>query len=187
MLVRLFIEERRICNSGSISLMPRFCGNPLILIRLFEPSPKRSLCKRKNSFTILLALLRTTATPVFLRIVTANLLTLHRLSAARRTKCAVSDCFVHFAPRKSPLLSLSCFFRVRVIGHIIPAAVFWAVAARILSHSAGLYGETLPAFCPSAPYDFPARGCSHPHEKPMRSFSAFVVRLVSSFHLSSLF
>ena len=135
MLVRLFIEERRICSSGSISLMPRFCGNPLILIRLFEPSPKRSLCKRKNSFTILLALLRTTATPVFLRIVTANLLTLHRLSAARRTKCAVSECFVHFAPRKSPLLSLSCFFRVRVIGHIIPAAVFWAVAAGILSHS----------------------------------------------------
>lgn len=115
MLVRLFVEERRVVSSGSMCPMVRLSGNPLTLMRLFESSLKRSLCNRKNSFTILFTLLRTTATPVLLRIVTANLLIPHRFSLASKTKWAVSEHFVHAAPRKSPLLSLSCFFRVRII------------------------------------------------------------------------
>lgn len=122
MLVRIFPEDKRVCNSGPISAMVRFWGSPLTLIRLSESSLKRFLCKRKNSFTILLTLLRTAASPVFLRIVTANLLTLHRLSVASRTKWAVSEHFVHTVPRKSPLLSLSRFVKVRIIRSILLAA-----------------------------------------------------------------
>lgn len=123
MLVRIFPEDKRVFSSGPISPMVRSFGNPLTLIRLLEFSLKRSLFKRKNSFTILLTLLRTTASPVFLRIVTANLLMLHRLSEVSRIKWAVSEHFVHAVPRKSPFLSLSCFVRVQIIGYILLTAV----------------------------------------------------------------
>lgn len=132
MLLCADAPERRASSSGPITLIDSSSGSPLTLIRLFDPSTKRPLCKRKNSFTILFTLLRTTATPVFLRMVTANRLISHPLAAAKRTKCAVSEHRVHCTPRKSPFLSLSCFVKVRVIRYKLSG--FRVISRRISFH-----------------------------------------------------
>jgi hypothetical protein len=87
----------------------------LTLIRLSWPSTKRSLLSRKDSFISLLILFLNTASPTFLRTVTAMRFDSCLFLWIRREKWFVSEHFTHRVFLKSPLVSLSFFVKVKEV------------------------------------------------------------------------
>lgn len=116
MLVRIFRVLSRLINSSFTSFRFSFMDDTcLTLIRLSWPSTKRSLLNRKDSFISLLILFLNTASPTFLRTVTAIRFDSYLFLWMRREKWFVSEHFNHRVFRKSPLLSLSSFVRVKEV------------------------------------------------------------------------
>jgi hypothetical protein len=116
MLVRIFRVLSRLINSSCTSCRFSFRdGTRLILIRLSQPSTKRSLFNRKDSFISLFILFLNTASPTCLRTVTAIRFDSCLFLWMRREKWSVSEHFIHRVFLKSPLLSLSFFVRVKEV------------------------------------------------------------------------
>jgi hypothetical protein len=191
MLVRIFRVLSRLINSSWTSFRFNRKGvTRLTLIRLSQPSTKRSLFNRKDSFISLLILFLNTASPTCLRTVTAIRFDSYLFLWMRREKWFVSEHFIHRVFLKSPLLSLSSFVRVK---EVIRFNDQWQASINMLikttrnslHYKSNLYGKAFSTLCASSSYYVSARSSSHSHKKAVCSSSALVVRLVCPLHALS--